>query len=176
MRLSDKKELKEILQAAMRDEACAKAVAADLGKPYFTLMAEINGLDAPEPSRNKLGLVTGIEIIEITGTPLPLLEWECRRFGFLPVALPAPCPEPGAERRGEPLHSTMTRISEEIGDVARALREATDSAGPGGIALTPEERRRLGTEIREAAAALMALDLEAETAQVLPLHERRRSG
>lgn len=170
MRQSDKRAIAQMLHEMIDAERGAAEMADNLGKSYSTLMAEINGLYAPadSPSHNKLGLVTALEIMEDAGAET-LLEWQNRRFGYLP-----PVPLPAIPPTGEALHATMTRIAEEIGEVAGTLREITDPGSAAGSGITPEERAELATRIREAAAVLLQLDVNAAAVVVGRIGERRR--
>ena len=60
--------IKEIQKMVRDGEVPAKSVAEAVGKPYSTLMREIN----PYDKGAKLGVETFMAIIETTGDPTPL--------------------------------------------------------------------------------------------------------
>lgn len=118
--------IKEIQKMVRDGEVPAKSVAEAVGKPYSTLMREIN----PYDKGAKLGVETFMAIIETTGdpTPLKLMAYElgysssptsdvglrCR--GFSPyrkgqsIAVGRPLPELIPRfRRGEEALRTMGR-------------------------------------------------------------------
>lgn len=175
MRNSDLKRLSELLHQSMDsgDDSCAKAVAADLNKPYFTLMAEINALFSDE-SRNKLGLVTAIRLLQFTGCPDPFFDFMGQLFNCLWVPRPAAPPaEPGDSAS---LHRLMSSAAAELGDVAAKLNAITAPDSPAGELPTPAEFAELSQEVTEALGALIVLEQAARAATVLQLGERRQKG
>lgn len=75
--------VKIMQDAVLEGKVPAKAVAAEIGKPYPTLMRELN----PYDSGAKLGLETFLEIIRVTGDigPLRMLAMELN-CAILPMA------------------------------------------------------------------------------------------
>ena len=119
---SDKHELCEALHDTIQTgKGTAQAAADNLGKPYSTLHNEINGLTATEdnPARNKFGLLTALELLEVTRNPGPVVRWVNRHFGFLP-----PVRRKAVEAGAEALPLLLADALEELADVSRVLREA----------------------------------------------------
>ena len=104
--------IKEIQKMVRDGEVPAKSVAEAVGKPYSTLMREIN----PYDKGAKLGVETFMAIIETTGdpTPLKLMAYELGCRGFPPyregqsITVGRPLPELIPRfRRGEEALRTM---------------------------------------------------------------------
>lgn len=168
MRKKDKRELSKIIHEMIgADESSAALVADELGKPYSTLMLEINGLYDDE-TRNKLGALTLIEIMQDRGFA-PVLEFLSRLGGYMP---PVEMPEgkPGA---GD-LHRALTRISGLAGKLAERIEAATDEHGPGGGDIVMAELREIDTLARAVIGGVASLKADAQAAVVVSIGEKRR--
>ena len=169
MRKKDKRDLTAILQRMIGEESSAMQIADELGKAYSTMQGEINSLADPE-TRNKLGIITVIEICQLCDFA-PLLEFLSRMGGYLP---PVEMPEskPGA---GD-LHRDLTRISKLYGALADRIEAATDEHGPGGAKIMAAETAEIITVGRAVEAGLAALMEDAKAATVVHIGEKRRGG
>jgi hypothetical protein len=73
-------------------------------------------------------------------------------------ARPAPRPELAAD-----VEDGCLAVSEEAGDVTRALRKARDPQSPGGIEITPTEAAGIAQELREVEVAAVAAHASARS-------------
>lgn len=92
-----------------------KAVAADLGKPYFTLTRELN----PDDEAAKLGADLLLPIMRLTGDIRPL-EWLASRLGYL--LKPESCVKPDRDTwEGEHAQDTVR-----FGEMSRLMDAGAD--------------------------------------------------
>lgn len=166
MRPGEKEELYDLIRLTMRDHG-PKAVAADLGIPYSTLMNELN----PHAEAHKLGIERALDVLDLAGGAGPVLDWLCRRYGHVAVAAWRARPAAGE------LRDVGLRLAEDLGRVSGELRTALAPGGDAGAAISGPELRRIGDAayaLLEDVHRLLAGAEQAAGAGVVRLDQRRR--
>ncbi len=115
----------------------ATLIAELLGKPYTTLMNELN----PEQPGHKLGVELLLPIMELADSDEPLAYLAERRGG---VFIKLPKADAGAEER------LLVKTIKEFGELAGAAGEALDNDG----VIDAEERETILREGQEALTAI----------------------
>jgi hypothetical protein len=144
-------ELADLIRTLLHGDAGAKSIAADLDKAYFTLMAEISALEpaGDETPRNKLGLVTLVEILDLVADPRPFMDWLAARYRM--VAVPRPTGKPGHDA----LLRILAHVTSAEGALANDVAKATDPQATD--ALRADESKQIETDVRLAMGLLQEL-------------------
>jgi hypothetical protein len=148
MQLSDQQALMERTRAVLQRCGGMEAAADVLGIQTATLRNRFT----PTNESHQLGLFQFLILLDHAfdaGQDVAqALELIARRYRLLLVHMP------GAHLDGDALHAQMSRIAQEVGDVATKLITFTAPSSEGGRRLTAEEFPVLDNEINQAQAAL----------------------
>jgi hypothetical protein len=124
----------------------AEAMAQELGKPYKTLMRELN----PNDEGAKLGLMTFLQILRITQNYSPL-NMIAKMFGQIMIDVPERVTE-------NELASRLSVVLKEMGELLRELGKATAPTSEGGCQIVENERLVIndtGYDLLQALACLL---------------------
>ena len=142
--------LMEIVQdTALNSRQGVAAIAEELSKGQSTFYNELN----PNPEENrthKLGLLDWVRILRLTGDFRSLYKI-CEELNHVAVPIP-PC-----EPKKKDWLKMQAKDAKEYGEAAHALLAALSEEGPGGKALTDDERRKCAKEYYEAAQAALTI-------------------
>lgn len=171
MREEDRHKLSEILKATIGAKHSTAEVAELLGMAPATLRAELAAIYSDE-SHNKMGLVTAYIIAWITDNPGPLVEFTNRIFGYKP-----PVEQPRLDATGMTLESLYLIAAERSGELAKAIQEIHDPAGPGGSGVTKREVEYLVEKTRWLETVLLHIEAQsrAEVVSLRP-NDKRKGG
>lgn len=137
--------LLEKIQMIVRNYG-AERMAQELGKPYTTLMRELN----PNDEGAKLGLITFLKILGITQNYSPL-SVIAKMFGQIIIEVP--------ERvTTNVLLGRLSLVLKEIGALLREIGKATSLESEGGSRIMEDERvviNEKGYDLIEALACLL---------------------
>ena len=130
--------VKQATVQMMQEVSCPKAFAEKRGVTYQTLVGKYN-----INSEKNLRVEEWVQDL-LNGEALGPLQCLAHELGC--VAVPA-LPPPSDEKD---LHRLLIQGAIELGDVSRAMLQATDPAGDGGTAITKGELAVLEKELAEA--------------------------
>lgn len=126
----------------------AEAMAQELGKPYKTLMRELN----PNDEGAKLGLMTFLQILHISNnySPLDMIAMKFRKVLFdIPMSQINP-----AE-----VFARLSCVLRNMGDFIRKVGKISCLTSEGNIAIVEKEKcilNKQGHDLLQALAALLA--------------------
>lgn len=126
----------------------AEAMAQELGKPYKTLMRELN----PNDAGAKLGLIDFLQVIRISKDYSPL-QMIAKRFDKIFVDIPI------ATDNTDELFGRLSFVLREIGNLLTEIGKVTCPTSEGGTMIIGKERITLndkGYELLQALACLLA--------------------
>lgn len=125
----------------------AEAMAQELGKPYKTLMRELN----PNDAGAKLGLIDFLQIIRISKDYFPL-QMIAKRFNKILVDIPA------STNNTDELFGRLSSVLRETGNLLAEIGKVTCPTSEGGTMIVGKERITLndkGYELLQALACLL---------------------
>ena len=125
----------------------AEAMAQELGKPYKTLMRELN----PNDEAAKLGLMTFLQIIRISKNISPL-HMIAKMFDKIIIDIPS-------RQNNEEIFGRLASVLTETGNLLAEIGKVTSPNSEGGTMIVGKERITLndkGYELLQALGCLLA--------------------